>query len=142
VVLLGDAVHGTSPFLGRGANEAIQSAACLARLIGAACAEEGSKNNNSNDSNSMDNISWERIFRAYREARFLPTKDAIERSQTIGRLRTGTSFWERTFRRFMLHVLFLNDAMLYRRIMSKETKVSCCCCSWPHKKGELQFEGR
>jgi len=108
VVLLGDAIHATTPFLGRGANEAIQSAACLGRLLGS--------------SDGMDLATCTTLFQQYRDKRYSETKDVIERSEKIGRMRTGTSFLERSYRHFVFHVMFMNNAMLYRKIMAKETQ--------------------
>lgn len=114
VVLLGDSIHATTPFLGRGANEAIQSAACLARLIGSS--------SSLTDSSTMDLETCTSIYEQYRDKRYPKTKDVIERSEKIGRMRTGTSFLERTYRHFVFHMMFVNNAMLYRKIMAKETQ--------------------
>ena len=40
-VLLGDAAHAMAPFLGQGANQAIQDGYCLASCLAAARAGEG-----------------------------------------------------------------------------------------------------
>lgn len=111
VVLVGDAIHATTPFLGRGANEAIQSATSLARLLGSSIKDNG-----------IDLETCTRLFQQYRDVRYPKTKDVIERSEKIGRMRTGTSFLERSYRHFVFHLMFMNDAMLYRKIMAKETQ--------------------
>lgn len=113
VVLVGDAIHATTPFLGRGANEAIQSATCLARLLGSHAAN-----------GEMDLATCTRLFQEYRDNRYPKTKDVIERSKKIGRVRTGTSFLEKTYRHLIFRAMFMNNAMLYRKIMAKETQSS------------------
>jgi 2-polyprenyl-6-methoxyphenol hydroxylase-like FAD-dependent oxidoreductase len=113
MVLVGDAIHATTPFLGRGANEAIQSAACLARLLGSYA-----------DKGGMELATCTRLFEEYRDNRYPKTKDVIERSEKVGRMRTGTSFLERTYRHFVFRVMFMNNALLYRKIMAKETQSS------------------
>eukprot|EP00928_Gymnodinium_smaydae_P048649 TRINITY_DN32548_c0_g1_i1.p1 TRINITY_DN32548_c0_g1~~TRINITY_DN32548_c0_g1_i1.p1 ORF type:complete len:406 (-),score=39.23 TRINITY_DN32548_c0_g1_i1:242-1459(-) len=70
VCLLGDAIHATTPFLAQGANQAMQSAFCLARLLEERHVDE-----------------YASIFEEYHAIREPPTTSIIEKSGAMGRLR-------------------------------------------------------
>jgi 2-polyprenyl-6-methoxyphenol hydroxylase-like FAD-dependent oxidoreductase len=70
ICLLGDAIHATTPFMGQGANQAMQSAFCLARLL----KERGGSE-------------YEDIFMQYHAIREPVTAKIIENSAASGRLR-------------------------------------------------------
>ena len=112
IVLVGDSIHATTPFLAQGANQAIQSATCLAKLI-------ASKANEISSTNDWTIADCEEIFERYRDIRFPVTKDITARSAKIGKMRTCTSTLTRWFRYVTFHLLFLNDAKLFRSIMAK-----------------------
>eukprot|EP00929_Paragymnodinium_shiwhaense_P121944 TRINITY_DN9439_c0_g2_i1.p1 TRINITY_DN9439_c0_g2~~TRINITY_DN9439_c0_g2_i1.p1 ORF type:complete len:434 (+),score=36.01 TRINITY_DN9439_c0_g2_i1:56-1303(+) len=84
VCLLGDAIHATSPFLAQGANQAVQSAYCLARLL---------------DEKGMG--SYKAAFHEYYQIRQPATTQIIQNSGNIGRLRVPkrTDSWWQLWRR-------------------------------------------
>lgn len=70
ICLLGDAIHATTPFMGQGANQAMQSAFCLARLL---------KKRKGSD--------YQDIFSEYHAIRAPVTRNIIEKSEALARLR-------------------------------------------------------
>eukprot|EP00929_Paragymnodinium_shiwhaense_P121943 TRINITY_DN9439_c0_g1_i1.p1 TRINITY_DN9439_c0_g1~~TRINITY_DN9439_c0_g1_i1.p1 ORF type:complete len:415 (+),score=51.56 TRINITY_DN9439_c0_g1_i1:43-1287(+) len=84
VCLLGDAIHATTPFLAQGANQAVQSAYCLARLL----EEKGIG-------------SYKVAFQEYYQIRQPATTQIIQNSGNIGRMRVPkrTDTWWQVWRR-------------------------------------------
>jgi len=74
VCLLGDAVHATTPFMGQGANQAMQSAYCLARLL-----------------QEHDVADYSDVFRKYHAIREPPTSNIIDMSGQVGNFRIPTA---------------------------------------------------
>eukprot|EP01104_Vermistella_antarctica_P001124 TRINITY_DN1117_c0_g1_i2.p1 TRINITY_DN1117_c0_g1~~TRINITY_DN1117_c0_g1_i2.p1 ORF type:complete len:486 (-),score=80.06 TRINITY_DN1117_c0_g1_i2:90-1547(-) len=110
VVLLGDAAHATSPFMGQGANQAIQDGECLARLLAglprptfpidtpiaevadALVYPPGHKHDaalNGSDGRTVS-VNFEELFREYHSIREPQTSRIVAQSNMIGWLETST----------------------------------------------------
>mmetsp|Transcript_28044 Transcript_28044/g.39938 ORF Transcript_28044/g.39938 Transcript_28044/m.39938 type:complete len:377 (+) Transcript_28044:519-1649(+) len=74
VVLIGDSAHAMAPFLGQGANQALQDAYCLARLIG---------EHNLNPSSKVAEVA-----KKYEERRKIPTALLAVKSRLVGVVET------------------------------------------------------
>lgn len=79
VVLLGDAVHPTTPSLGQGAGMAIESAAVLARALG--------------QSSDMSLQALSKVFVDYERARYPRTSAITNESWNAGNISTVASTW-------------------------------------------------
>ncbi|GBG27874.1 Kynurenine 3-monooxygenase [Hondaea fermentalgiana] len=104
IVLLGDAAHATTPFMGQGANQAIQDAACLGRLL------------------SEDLTQIDAALQEFYKIREPVTSRIIKNSKFAGQLRTADSFMERTLRSIAYRIMFARDGALFKRIYQAETK--------------------
>jgi salicylate hydroxylase len=81
--MAGDAAHAMPPFLGQGANQAIQDSYCLAKMIfeyNAALGETDS---------SRDEINFEDTLRSYEKIRWEPTTNISVKSAVLGYLEAG-----------------------------------------------------
>jgi len=76
VVIIGDAAHATTPFMGQGANQAIQDGYYIAQALEKNC----------------DHVV---AFKDLYETRNPETRKIIERSQMLGKIRTATTFIEK-----------------------------------------------
>jgi len=104
VVLMGDAAHAATPFMGQGANQAIQDATCLARLL----AED------------PDNI--DAALARYYKIREPVTSQIINASKYIGWFRTSETLLERTARNIAYRCLFANDGFLFKKSFQNTAK--------------------
>eukprot|EP01103_Thecamoeba_quadrilineata_P014290 TRINITY_DN4215_c0_g1_i3.p1 TRINITY_DN4215_c0_g1~~TRINITY_DN4215_c0_g1_i3.p1 ORF type:complete len:183 (-),score=24.87 TRINITY_DN4215_c0_g1_i3:142-690(-) len=84
VVLLGDSCHATLPFVGQGANMAVEDAYVLAQSFVRSDFEIGA------------------AFHDYFERRFKRTKDVVESAKTIGTMIHGGGLVAETLRRWIL----------------------------------------
>lgn len=111
LVLCGDAAHALPPFLGQGANQAIQDAYCLTEKIAIYNAQlevqnESTKDKVSEDSNVVD---LQQLFREYKERRWPATFNIVWKSIFLGYLETGgvDGFYAK-FRDLFFRVMFLS----------------------------------
>lgn len=102
-VLIGDAAHATTPFMGQGANQAIQDAACLTRLL-------------------HESPSVEAALEAYAQRREPPTSRIIGMSNAIGKIRTADSWLTAALRIAMYRIVGFNDGWLLKKRLVAENR--------------------
>lgn len=79
-VLCGDAAHAMPPFLGQGANQAIQDAYCLAEKV---------RRYNSNAGSDDDDLDLKSMLKDYEKARWAVTTSITAKATILGYLETG-----------------------------------------------------
>ncbi|GBG27873.1 Kynurenine 3-monooxygenase [Hondaea fermentalgiana] len=103
VVLMGDAAHATTPFMGQGANQAIQDATCLARLL----AENPSE--------------VDAALAQFYKIREPVTSRIIAASKVAGKLRTADNIFERAVRHLAYRAMFANEGAIFKYRFPAET---------------------
>jgi len=104
VVLIGDAAHPILPYMGQGANLAIEDAAVLASLL------------------SRDDLSFEQVFKMFYEIREPKTTQVLSTSMRMGKFQLASSTLGCFFRDTMSKLM--NKFGVYERIIAKQREAS------------------